>query len=94
MWSICCKRASRSSGIAPPQLVAAGLSGTARYAGGLIGTALERSGLPPVMGDAGLVLDLGTRCDGTASFTSLTGAPRRTSPETLRRRRPALPASA
>ena len=46
------------------------LSGTARYAGGLIGTALERSGLPPVSGDASLALDLGT-LDGTASFTSL-----------------------
>ena len=48
----------------------ANLSGTARYAGGLIGTALDRSGLPPVTGDAGLALDLGT-LDGTASFTSL-----------------------
>ena len=49
---------------------AAGLSGTARYAGRLIGTALDRSGLPPVTGDASLALDLGT-LDGTASFTSL-----------------------
>ncbi|MDE0206697.1 MAG: hypothetical protein OXP66_11800 [Candidatus Tectomicrobia bacterium] len=46
------------------------LSGTARYAGGLIGAALDRSGLPPVTGDASLALDLGT-LDGTASFTSL-----------------------
>ena len=49
---------------------AANLSGTARYAGGLIGAALDRSGLPPVTGDANLALDLGT-LDGTASFTSL-----------------------
>ena len=48
----------------------ANLSGTARYAGGLIGAALYRSGLPPVTGDAGLALDLGS-LDGTASFTSL-----------------------
>ena len=48
----------------------AGLSGTTRYAGGLIGTALDRSGLPPVTGDASLALDLAT-LDGTASFTSL-----------------------
>lgn len=48
----------------------ANLSGTARYAGGLIGAALDRSGLPPVTGDASLALDLGT-LDGTASFTSL-----------------------
>ena len=46
------------------------LSGTARYAGGLIGAAIERPGLPPVTGDASLTLDLGT-LDGTASFTSL-----------------------
>ena len=46
------------------------LTGTARYAGGLIGAALDRSGLPPVTGDASLRLDLGT-LDGTASFTSL-----------------------
>ena len=52
--------------------LAAGPSGTARYAGGLIGTALERSGLPPVTGDASLALDLASR-DGTASFTSLPG---------------------
>ena len=49
---------------------AAGLSGITRYAGGLIGTALDRTGLPPVTGDVGLALDLGT-LDGTASFTSL-----------------------
>ena len=49
---------------------AANLSGTARYAGGLIGAALDHTGLPPVTGDAGLALDLGT-LDGMASFTSL-----------------------
>ena len=49
---------------------AANLSGTARYAGGLIGAALDRTGLPPVTGDASLALDLGS-LDGTASFTSL-----------------------
>jgi hypothetical protein len=49
---------------------AASLSGTARYAGGLIGAALDRSGLPPTTGDANLALDLGT-LDGTASFTTL-----------------------
>ena len=48
----------------------ASLTGTARYAGGLIGSALDRSGLPPVTGDASLALDLGS-LDGTASFTSL-----------------------
>ena len=46
------------------------LSDTARYAGRLIGTALDRFGLPPVTGNASLALDLGT-LDGTASFTSL-----------------------
>ena len=49
---------------------AANLTGAARYAGGLIGAALDRTGLPPVTGDASLALDLGT-LDGTASFTSL-----------------------
>ena len=49
---------------------AANLSGTARYAGGLIGAALDRTGLPPVTGDASLALNLGT-LDGMASFTSL-----------------------
>ena len=48
----------------------ANLTGSARYAGGLIGAALDRPGLPPVTGDASLALDLGT-LDGTASFTSL-----------------------
>ena len=49
---------------------AADLSGAARYAGGLIGAALDRAGLPPVTGNASLTLNLGT-LDGTASFTSL-----------------------
>ena len=60
----------RSAGGLSPSLAARGPSGTARYAGGLIGAALDRRGLPPVTGDAGLALDLGT-LDGTASFTSL-----------------------
>ena len=46
------------------------LLGTARYAGGLIGAAIDRAWLPPVTGDAALAVDLGT-LDGTASFTSL-----------------------
>ena len=50
--------------------LAASVSGTAHYVGGLIGAALERSGLPPVTGNASLALDLGTLA-GTASFTSL-----------------------
>ena len=44
--------------------------GTVRYAGGLLGTALDLARLPPVTGDASLAVDLGT-LDGTASFTSL-----------------------
>ena len=47
-----------------------GLLGTVRYAGGLIGAAIDRAWMPPVTGDAALALDLGT-LDGTASFTSL-----------------------
>lgn len=53
---------------------AAGVSGTARYAGGLIGAALDLEGLPPVTGDASLSLDLDD-LDGTASFTSLSVYP-------------------
>ncbi|MCY4488747.1 MAG: hypothetical protein OXF11_16760 [Deltaproteobacteria bacterium] len=45
-------------------------TGTVRYAGGLIGAAVDRAALPPVTGHATLVLDLGT-LDGRASFTSL-----------------------
>ena len=40
------------------------------YAGGLIGAAIDYDRLPPVTGDANLVVDLGT-LDGTVSFTSL-----------------------
>ena len=40
------------------------------YAGGLIGAAIDHDGMPPVTGDANLLIDLGT-LDGTASFTSL-----------------------
>lgn len=47
-----------------------GVAGTVRYAGGLIGAAIDRPALPPVTGDANLALDLGT-LDGRASFTSL-----------------------
>ena len=47
-----------------------GAAGTVRYAGGLIGAAIDRAALPPVTGDASLALDLGT-LDGRASFTSL-----------------------
>ena len=49
---------------------AADLQGTVRYAGGLLGAALEHTGLPPVTGSSSLAVDLGT-LDGTASFTSL-----------------------
>ena len=49
---------------------AADLRGTARYAGGLLGAALDLKGLPPVTGSSTLAVDLGT-LDGTASFTSL-----------------------
>ena len=46
------------------------MAGTVRYAGGLIGAAIDRAAMPPVTGDASLALDLGT-LDGRASFTSL-----------------------
>ena len=48
----------------------AGAFGTVRYAGGLLGAALNRAWLPPVLGNANLAVNLGT-LDGTASFTSL-----------------------
>ena len=48
----------------------AGTFGTVWYAGGLIGTALNRAWLPPVLGNANLAVNLGT-LDGRASFTSL-----------------------
>ena len=47
-----------------------GALGTVRYAGGLLGAALTRAGLPPVLGNANLAVNLGTLA-GTASFTSL-----------------------
>ena len=47
-----------------------GAFGTVRYAGGLIGAAIDRAWLPPVLGNANLAVNLGT-LDGTASFTSL-----------------------
>ena len=46
------------------------LQGTVRYAGGLLGAAINRTGLPPVTGSSSLAVDLGT-LDGAASFTSL-----------------------
>lgn len=46
------------------------LAGTARYSGGLLGTAVGYRGLPPVYGDADLSIDLGD-LTGKASFTSL-----------------------
>ena len=60
----------RSTGDVHLSHAALGLAGTARYAGGLIGAALDRPGMPPVTGDASLALHLGT-LRGTASFTSL-----------------------
>ena len=53
---------------------AKGLGGTVRYAGGLLGAALDRAGLPPVTGDTSLAVDLAT-LSGAASFTSLTVYP-------------------
>ena len=47
-----------------------GLDGTVHYAGGLLGAAISRAGLPPVTGNAALEVNLGT-LDGTANFTSL-----------------------
>ena len=44
--------------------------GTARFAGGLFGTALDYEGMPPVTGDASLIVDLDNLL-GEASFTSL-----------------------
>ena len=60
----------RSTGTLSSSMQAAGVSGTARYAGGLIGAALDLEGLPSVTGNASLSLDLNA-LDGTASFTSL-----------------------
>ncbi len=49
---------------------AKGLDGTVRYFGGLLGAALDHTGLPPVTGDATISVELAT-LDGAASFTSL-----------------------
>ena len=49
---------------------AKGPDGTVHYAGGLLGAALDRTGFPPVTGDATLSVNLAT-LDGRASFTSL-----------------------
>ena len=46
------------------------LAGTVRYAGGLIGTAVDYPALPPVYGDANLAIGLES-LTGRASFTSL-----------------------
>ena len=46
------------------------LRGTVRYAGGLLGAAIDRTGLPPVIGSSNLAVNLST-LEGTASFTSL-----------------------
>ena len=46
------------------------LAGTVRYAGGLIGAAVDHAGLPPVVGDANLSIGL-EDLTGKASFTSL-----------------------
>ena len=46
------------------------LAGTVRYSGGLIGTAIEYRGFPPVYGAANLSVDLDS-LTGKASFTSL-----------------------
>ena len=46
------------------------LAGTVRYSGGLIGTAVEYPGFPPVHGAANLSVDLDS-LTGKASFTSL-----------------------
>ena len=61
---------SRSTGDLRQSYAAEGLSGTVRYAGGLLGAAINRTGLPPVTGDTSLAVNLGS-LDGTASFTSL-----------------------
>ena len=60
----------RSSGVLGQSYPSEGPEGTVRYAGGLLGAALDMDGLPPVTGDACFAVDLGT-LDGTASFTSL-----------------------
>ena len=64
----------RSTGDLSLSYPGVGALGTVRYAGGLLGAALTRAGLPPVLGNANLAVNLGT-LDGTASFTSLTVYP-------------------
>ena len=64
----------RSTGDLSLSYPAVGALGTVRYAGGMLGAALTRAGLPLVLGNANLAVDLGT-LDGTASFTSLTVYP-------------------
>ena len=60
----------RSAGDLGQSYPAEGVAGTIRYAGSLLGAAIDRTGLPPVTGDASLAVNLGS-LDGTASFTSL-----------------------
>ena len=60
----------RSTGDLHQSWPAPGLQGAIRYSGGLLGTAIARTGLPPVTGESSLTVDLGT-LDGEASFTSL-----------------------
>ena len=60
----------RSGGDLHQSYPAEGAEGTVRYAGGLLGAAIDRTGLPPVTGDSSLAVNLGS-LDGTASFTSL-----------------------
>ena len=61
---------NRSAGDLRQSYPAEGAEGTIRYTGGLLGAAIDRTGLPPVTGDASLAVKLGS-LDGTASFTSL-----------------------
>ena len=63
-----------STGSFRSSYTAKGPDGTVRYSGGLLGAALDRTGLPPVTGDASLSIDFAT-LDGAASFTSLTVYP-------------------
>lgn len=60
----------RSTGGLRQSYPAEGVRGTVRYAGGLLGAAIDHAWLPPVTGDANLAVNLGT-LDGTASFTAL-----------------------
>ena len=59
-----------STGIFRSSYAVKGPGGTVRYTGGLLGAALDHSGLPPVTGDASLSVEIAS-LDGTASFTSL-----------------------